>query len=394
MPKNRILHLSTHHEQCGIGLYQEAFLKELDALNESINDFYPTSPNKIKPMRGKELEDELAKFKKMLQRYDVLHIQHEFGFFRGDGEGLADFISIAKELDKPVIITIHTAPSHVFSGSIPKPPKHPKALVKYFTKALPQTAKTYQYRIKPFRKADLVITLNTNTRNQLLDIVKLKQSQIHQTRIPLELRPKRVKSQALRAKLGAKSKEDVLLGTVGFISDKKGVDEAVVALSLLPKNHKLVILGGTNPTSSHTAHLLEHIEKVIKDHKVQDRVKITGYIDKHAELEKLVSQLDIALYPYDIEYYKLASSAAINDPLNNHVPVIAYPTDSFKEIVKDTPGSISLTEQPTPESLASAVNKLNAKEQLAKAEGYAKKYDISKLAKELNEIYQELATSK
>lgn len=180
------------------------------------------------------------------------------------------------------------------------------------------------------------------------------------------------------------------MGTVGFISDKKGVDEAIVALSMLPNNYKLAILGGTNPTSMHTAHLIEHINKVIKDHKLEERVRITGYIDKHSELEKLVSQLDIALYPYDIEYYKLASSAAINDPLNNHIPVIAYPTDSFREIDADTPGAILVTAQATPEALASSVSKIDTKKQLKMAEEYAKKYNITKLAGELNKIYQRL----
>ena len=53
----RILHLSTHDEDCGIGKYQEMFLDAMQIDDSVRNEFFEISPSQIKVMNKKNYED-------------------------------------------------------------------------------------------------------------------------------------------------------------------------------------------------------------------------------------------------------------------------------------------------------------------------------------------------
>ena len=114
----RVLNYSTHEEDCGIGKYQENFVRLIKGCDDIQSDFYSTSPNIVKTLQGSALESELSNFKNTLKDYDILHIQHEFGFYHGDGEGLKYITDIAQSLNKKIVITMHTAPSLVYNLSL------------------------------------------------------------------------------------------------------------------------------------------------------------------------------------------------------------------------------------------------------------------------------------
>lgn len=385
--KLRILNLSTHDEDCGIGKYQEDFIRELKGSSDVESVFYPTSPNILKKLTGVNLKNELKRFKDYLRDYDILHVQHEFGFFHGDGEGLAIFMKIAKDLGKKVVITIHTAPSLVHPPAI-RTGRHPKAYASYYKRKV-ANLDTMKKRLLPFRGADKIITLNSHTTEELINLVGVKREKIYQTVIPVEFTNNHRKDGVVRKRLGASTDKDIILATVGFLSDKKGTDAAIKSLRFLPQNFKLAILGGINPISGNPQ-VYDAICDLITTLELNDRVYISGYVSDDNELDKMVASVDIALYPYDPQYYKWASSAAINTALNNDIPVVAYPTDSFKEINARVPGTIAITKSPNYYELARGVIELDETRQKNARHEYLQLYSLKKITQELVDLYKEL----
>jgi len=184
-------------------------------------------------------------------------------------------------------------------------------------------------------------------------------------------------------------KADTILCTIGFISENKGVDHAVKALSLLPENYKLAIIGGINPDSGRPE-VYDAVSDLIIELNLQDRVHITGYIEDDDELSYAIRGCDIALYPYNPDYYKLASSDSINRAIMNNVPVIAYPTESFKEINANTDKAIVLTESPNYYELAREATRLDIEAQIKHGKAFAKKNTFTAGAQQIIDFYKSL----
>ena len=246
-------------------------------------------------------------------------------------------------------------------------------------------------RLLPLREVDVIITLNSNATKELVDIVGVQPSRIHETTIPIEINDRtKYDVKALRRKMGA-SQSDRILATVGFLSEKKGIKAAIRAMSFLPPNYKLAILGGVNPVSGNHQVYDDICDEIITL-QLQDRVYISGYVGSDYDLDTLVSGADIALYPYDPEYYKLASSAAINTAINNYVPIVAYPAQSFIELERRVPGCIAITNSPNYYELVRAVEALDVEAQRAQMGTYAEKYSLKNIADSLVAIYTGLIT--
>lgn len=383
----RVLNFSTHNEDCGIGKYQEDFVREFADRKDIVSDFYPTSPNVIRKLSGRALDEELGRLREQLSSYDILHIQHEYGLFRNEGDGLADIISVAKDLDKKIVITIHTAPSLLYKPAV----RHgmmPRSWAGYMRRKL-RNKKIMTRKLKPLTQADLVVTLNTNTTNELVNIVGVNQDKIHQAVIPLQLRDYFAAGKTLLREKMTADKTDVILATIGFMNEHKGIEAAIKALCYLPSNYKLAILGGINPASGNPK-LYDKLCDLIVERELESRVYISGYIPNDDDLNSLVSGVDVALYPYDPTYYKLASSAAINTALNNRIPVVAYPTPSFIELSQREPGVIAITNSPNYYELVKAVTALDKEHQSEKLMRYAEKYNLTNISRELLAEYKKL----
>ena len=192
----------------------------------------------------------------------------------------------------------------------------------------------------------------------------------------------------IRSLVGAK-KGDIVLCTSGFINPYKGVDKAVKALKLLPSNYRLAILGGINPDSGNLADLTE-VRSIIDQLGLTDRVYISGFIQDDNLLSSYMGACDIALYPYDVSYYKMASSDAINKAFISNTPVIAFPTPSFKEINDSIPGAVTLTNTTSEQAIAKQVLSLDSATQITKATLYKNKHGHKAFAQELSELYGSL----
>ncbi len=384
--KIKILHLSTHDEECGIGKFQESFLHYMATNPDVSNEFYPPSLNHLKRLTGTQLGDALNDFRQALEHFDILHIQHEFGLFSGDGEGLSQFVDIAKSLNKKLIITIHTAPGLILKDNSLQ--NYTIRGVAGYLKRVTINRRIIAKRLKPFKKADLVITLNSFTAHQLTDIVGVSADKIFNSQIPIPTLTELPKNNVLRKKMDLKT-GDILLCTHGFITPYKGVKDAIQALSMLSQKYKLAILGGTNPDSG-DPRVYEEVVELVRELKLEKRVYISGYIKNDNKLDELLRGCDIALYPYNLEYYKLASSAAITKAITNKLPVVAFPTQSFIEINAFMPGSIVLTDSAEANQLAEAVEGLDIEDQTKKSIAYAKANSYSSSAQQLIGLYKKL----
>src|SRR6266540_986588 len=69
-----------------------------------------------------------------------------------------------------------------------------------------------------------------------------------------------------------------ILAMFGFIAPYKGIETALEALQLLPKNHVLLIAGGIR--SDYYRSYLEQLTRAIQASGLQGRVVVTGYLDE------------------------------------------------------------------------------------------------------------------
>jgi hypothetical protein len=109
-----VLHVTTWGVMCGIADYAEAIVSSLSGLRGVTNEVF-----KIDPSVLRALDDEavVAHYKGVLEKallVDVVHIQHEFSFFRGLGSeivGIYCFKGLLESLlamGKQVVVTFHS----------------------------------------------------------------------------------------------------------------------------------------------------------------------------------------------------------------------------------------------------------------------------------------------
>src|SRR5215212_3335136 len=98
----KVLHYTTHHEDCGIGRYQEQYLAAMQGADSVENQLFPYSPNQTRLMSRDEFGKVLDELLATMQHCDILHIQYEIGFFGPNGE-LERTIDAVRGMGKPVL---------------------------------------------------------------------------------------------------------------------------------------------------------------------------------------------------------------------------------------------------------------------------------------------------
>ena len=385
MKKIKILHLSSHDESCGIGRYQEQFVDCMQSNTVVENKFFSISPYKLRPMDASEFKKALKQLEDELKTYDILHIQHEYSFFKDTQ--LADHIAVAKKLKKKVIVTFHTAPD----AHYPQPTLSAlrvKSTLRFMYGKF--NARTFrQSYIEPLNKADMVLTPNNLTKNNLIkygvmpEVIQLfthPVPEVSSAKASTELK------KALSIKAG-----DILMSTVGYIAPTKGVIDAVKALLFLPDNYKLAIIGGVHPRGNDEAYL-NHIADVISQNNLQKRVHITGFIEDDVRRHGLVREASLCLYPYEKSYYQYVSSAALNDAFANAKPIVAYPTEAFKETDAGT-HVLNLTSTFSYHELAQTVAALDIKKATKLSRAFATENSYGNKTQELIGYYQRVMKS-
>jgi glycosyltransferase involved in cell wall biosynthesis len=167
----------------------------------------------------------------------------------------------------------------------------------------------------------------------------------------------------------------------------KGTEAAVKALKYLPDNFKLAIIGGVHPTSNEPE-IYDKITDLIDRLNLKDRVYITGFIEDDDQLDAMIRECDVCVYPYDRKYYAYVSSGSLNLSFGNGMPVVAYPTESFKEVAAISDGALVLTETFAYYELARELGRLDLPKQRALSQAYAEKMAWPKMAQELVKVYE------
>jgi len=304
----KILHVTPVGDFCGIATYTSNLIKCLPEPQE-VRPIPPKSS--LSQLSNKlilEWADLTAEFS---SKYDLIHIQHEFGLFCGDKPlsfGMKVFYRLLKKLkksNKKVCVTFHSEP--VFLKAL--------ALFNFEEKSC---AKTWKKLSKLFRGPAAFTAIVHNTFSQhIFYTTGFENTQVI-THGVIETNP---------LKKSIKSSGFINLSIFGYISDYKGHEFALSVLQLLPKNYRLNIIGGRHPESQG-----EEIGSLLKtafELGVLNRMTITGWVSP-AQAALYQEKTDIFLAPYQTT--ELSASGALTWALNSGAPIIASNIRSFCSI--------------------------------------------------------------
>lgn len=378
----RVLHISTHNETCGIGKYQDMFVDAMRSDGTVINKFFDVSPNIMKHMSQVDLQATLGRLETELSGYDILHIQYEFSFyFKNEFKLLCE---LGKQAGKKVIVTVHTSPSFAY-----KPARlgglSPRSFVAY-ARALRWQNIFRSNFIDPLQTVDRVIAHNMVTVADLQSL-GIEKDKIKSLTIPVPDLDRSPKSSDIAKNLHKKD-DDIIYCTTGFMHKFKGLDAAIKALNFLPANYKLAIIGGVHPEGDNET-LYDKLTDLVVERGLIDRVYITGRIETDEQYDALIRECDICVHPYDKTYYSKVTSAALNRAFANHVPAIAYPTASFKEL-NDEFSVMTLTQSCSYYELAKVIKSADLEDLKNRSVAFAADMSYGKAASGLAGIYHNL----
>jgi glycosyltransferase involved in cell wall biosynthesis len=382
----KVLHLSTHYEDCGVGKYQEQFLEYMEHahLDAVENKFFGYSPNQTKHMSHDGLSKVIEELTEELKDYDILHIQHEFGFYRH--HEFVKFCEVANKQNKALVVTYHTSPAY-FIKPVRLGGLGPRSML-HFLRLWRHNRMMFNNHIKPALKANVVIAHNQVTEDVLTKLgVPAAKMQRLRLPVPNIKNYKEVSheiSEALDKKPG-----DVVISVVGFLHRYKGLLDAVKALKFLPDNYKLAIIGGVHPESDDIAIYNKIMDLVLKLN-LENRVYCTGFVKDDDRLNQLIRETDLCAYPYDKVYYAGVSSASMNIAFSNEMPVVAYPVQTFIDIANRSQ-AILLTNGFSYYELARSIKAADLKVLKERSRKFAKDESYAVITQELLDIYGKLA---
>jgi glycosyltransferase involved in cell wall biosynthesis len=384
--KIRVLHFSSRNEECGVAKYLGHYIKGMGNMQEIENEYFEVSPYKTPGMSPSDLDKMSDMLQEKLKNYDILHVQHEFALYAHDS--FRRIVDAGKRAGKKVVITVHISPSmHGASKAARLRGLGPRSIVSFLRKARHHRQFIELY-IEPFRKADVVIVHNDAARESLKSF-GIPEERIKKMIHPVQVYDKPAASTLISNKLN-KQKDDIIYCTIGFIHRYKGLIDAVKALKFLPDNYKLAILGGMKADSD-DVEFYNDLCDLIDNLGVRERVFITGYVQGDDNLNALIQECNVCVYPYDRVYYSNVSSGTLNLGFSNNMPVIAYPTETFKEVARASKGAVALSETFAYYELARTLQSINLNKQHRLSHTYALDAAWPKASKELIGMYVELA---
>jgi glycosyltransferase involved in cell wall biosynthesis len=238
---------------------------------------------------------------------DVVHIQHEFGFF-GSSFGEADkrFLTLVRGIRKPLVVTLHT-----FVPSMSRRPfaRRSQKVLEIFL----HWWRTRHIR-EALRRADAIVLHSGYTQRLLLRAFPEIKKKIRVIPIAIEALPP---GSSVHWTKGGEEKWVIV---PGFVSAYKGHDYALRAMELLPENYKLVVAGGLHPKDPGSSEMWMQLLAKMDELGLRKRVVFTGFIENPAEQAALFEQADAFLLPY--HEVGQSGSAALADVLAYGRPVI------------------------------------------------------------------------
>ena len=346
--------VTTWRTQCGIADYTSDLSEALaDAGLEC--GTVEIDQQRLRYMTETELHAEFARLAERAAGADVVHVQHEYGFFAGAyGWGVSlrvfqRFLRTLRRQGQRVVVTMHTEPVFLDDAGT-----SPHDRLRFLGR------RRLWWSLSRAVNADPGVQLvvhSRSTRRRLVDS-GLRASRL--TVVPQGIPAPRAAVDAsarsrARAELGVDG-DAVVLGMFGFMSRYKGYGIALEALRSLPPEYHLLILGAPHPLGGDSA--LEDVLAVLQRRKsLRDRVHLTGFVPA-SRLAGLRASVDVCIAPY-LTRPRLSSSAALSWALASDRPVLASRIPAFEELSEDG-GCVQLVNPERPRELAHAVQQLVA----------------------------------
>jgi glycosyltransferase involved in cell wall biosynthesis len=379
----KILHFSSRYEECGVAKYLGHYIKGMEDVPHIVNDYFDVSPYQTHDMGPADLEKMAADLRKKLKEgaYDVLHVQHEFAMYAHDS--FLRVVQAGKRAGVKVVLTVHTSPALAQQRPRLKG-LGPRSIMKLLREKR-HFNHFVETNIVPFRMADKLLIHNEPTARSLMNY-GVPAERIQKILHPVQEYPQPPESHRIAEALNKKP-GDVIYCTIGFFHRYKGIIEAVKALKFLPPNYKLAILGGMKADSDDVA-FYDKVCDMIDMLGLHDRVYIAGYIPTDDELNAVIRECDVCVYPYNGVYYGQVSSGSINLAFANGRPAIAYPTTSIKELAAEADGAVVLCETFAYYELARELKRIDLGKQVELSKAFAKKMAWSKVSADLVSVYE------
>lgn len=358
----KVAQVSTWKVRCGIATYTQNLVDGLSQVGQAC-DVVPIERQLLKYMSRAELKEYFINLAASLNGYDVIHVQHEFGFFgasyslKESIEIFSHFLDVVSRNRQKTFITFHTEPP--FMVNDPAKGRGVTGSIKDKLKEILWKSKIVPYLNKSYIQG---IVHTKNSRRLFIDSgFNSASTQIIKHGVVFS--PSKFLSpdekEVAKENLGF-SKDAILLSMFGFISPYKGYKTALRALKFLPDNYHLLIMGGSHPHSKEKA--LDGILSFLNRNKaLAKRVRLTGYLEIE-QLKEYHNAIDYCLAPYEPKT-QLSASGAVTWALSSGKPVIASNISAFEELNEEAK-CLHLVTPGAPGELAYRILELSANEAL------------------------------
>lgn len=251
---------------------------------------------------------------------DIIHIQFqifEFGRFLGLFPGLfiVPLLRKLKSLTKAkIIITLHDIPS--------------KRDVKKFDFKLRLLLYYYKFIYYHFKKyCDKIIVHSKNAMQIAINEWGFAKQKVKVIHLGLPDKVIFLNKEKCKRELRLGNKKVLLI--FGYARKYKNYDLVLEILKHLDKNIILVITGGVQRKKHKSVYF--NLLRKIKDLKIEDRVKILGFVDEK-KLPILFNATDVGILPYTKTFGDF-NSAAMAEQLAYRIPLLCtdiHPFETFK----------------------------------------------------------------
>ena len=311
----KIAMLTSTGERCGVASYTRALVAGLETLPGTTVAVVPIT-------EGKQPKSHYVEQAELLNApdIDVVHIQHEHGFWGGILPGKSAYWDLRYLIQKPLVLTAHTTYSlaQLLKVQTEKRPLH--RLMKNLL------IKQIRYRdsveTAPFITAMTLVHTAAARREIIGRGADLSYIQVMPTGIPAAL-PAPFGGAEFRAKHNLVGRRIITL--FGYITPNKGYELTLDALSSLPEDVVFVIAGGTRVEGEKA--YADSLRARVEQTGLAKRVVITGFLSEE-EVPEAMAASDLVVVPH----LWATGSYSVALPLTHGRPILASDVDCFQEI--------------------------------------------------------------
>ena len=352
--------ISTYNESCGNASYTEVLRKEFSKYYEVDIlplqfDILSSNASNIKKIAKKPIHEIFQAGK----NYDYVNIQFEAGLY---GNTKNDILRRVKKIIKAsnnVILTMHRVdlPKSIFSLKTFKVLVSSKNIIGNLRRIRNEIYFKSLYK-------DLIKIMKDHSKNNESNIiVHTKRDKktierffdfknVHDFPLTFLNKEERLRERNISERNGfidrySLNKNDKIIGIFGYISEYKGHETIIKALSYLPDDYKLLIFGSQHPMSiqeykscdDYIEKLLKLIENISKNkNSFNERIQFLGNLDDDRFIEALYC-CDFAVLPY-LEVNQGGSGIA-SLVLETKIKALYSNNKAFDELNKYFPNTFS-----------------------------------------------------